>query len=428
MRVKIDNLNIVKSADIGIDGLAVIAGENGTGKSTIGKALFATVKAASLAADGVGAGALKISGCAESLYGHLFRMRMRDDLPASVAAKLPVSRSAFLDTVARFSSAGDVRQCFAQLLQPVDGYVPSAELQLQVDAMVEAVASSGDMVTAAQEALKECLRREFLGSIVSLDGAPTAISVSGYGGESSLSLAVTGDDLRVLDLQGRLPVCDATYIESPLYLHLLDILSKVSGAEFFSGGHLDRSLMLPAHVADIVEKIESLRYTSGISQKASGGAARTLRSVAGGEFFYDAVRHVIMFRQGSDEIFPINVASGVKSLGMLQLLLDNKFVDPTRLLIWDEPENHLHPSWQVKLARILVELAAGGVPVVVSTHSPYFIQGIRYFAVKLGAERYVDYYLTEMHQGSSVAACVNDDLNRIFMKLAAPLNEIMDLG
>ena len=63
-----------------------------------------------------------------------------------------------------------------------------------------------------------------------------------------------------------------------------------------------------------------------------------------------------------------------------------------------------------------------------STHSPYFIQGIRHFAVKMKAEQYVDYYLTEMNGSTSIAQCVNDDLNRIFIKLAAPLNEIMDLS
>ena len=45
MKLSIRNLNIVRQADITVNGLAVIAGENGTGKSTIGKTLFATLKA-----------------------------------------------------------------------------------------------------------------------------------------------------------------------------------------------------------------------------------------------------------------------------------------------------------------------------------------------------------------------------------------------
>ena len=42
MRLKIDNFAKVKHADIVIDGITVIAGENNTGKSTVGKVLYST--------------------------------------------------------------------------------------------------------------------------------------------------------------------------------------------------------------------------------------------------------------------------------------------------------------------------------------------------------------------------------------------------
>ena len=41
MRIKVGNIGRVAEADIEINGIAVIAGENGTGKSTVGKALYA---------------------------------------------------------------------------------------------------------------------------------------------------------------------------------------------------------------------------------------------------------------------------------------------------------------------------------------------------------------------------------------------------
>ena len=47
MNLKIKNIGIVKQADVRLDGLTVIAGENDTGKSTVGKLMFAIVKAVS---------------------------------------------------------------------------------------------------------------------------------------------------------------------------------------------------------------------------------------------------------------------------------------------------------------------------------------------------------------------------------------------
>ena len=77
---------------------------------------------------------------------------------------------------------------------------------------------------------------------------------------------------------------------------------------------------------------------------------------------------------------PINVASGIKSFGALQLLLDGYCISNNRPLIWDEPENHLHPHWQVEFAKVIVQIVNSGIPVMISTHSPYFLQAVRYYS------------------------------------------------
>lgn len=41
MRLELENVGKISSANIKLDGITVIAGENNTGKSTIGKMLFA---------------------------------------------------------------------------------------------------------------------------------------------------------------------------------------------------------------------------------------------------------------------------------------------------------------------------------------------------------------------------------------------------
>ncbi len=45
MLLKLRNVGMIESADIRLDGLTVIAGENDTGKSSVGKALFSLIKA-----------------------------------------------------------------------------------------------------------------------------------------------------------------------------------------------------------------------------------------------------------------------------------------------------------------------------------------------------------------------------------------------
>lgn len=41
LRFQINNIGAIENADVEIDGITIIAGENNVGKSTIGKALYA---------------------------------------------------------------------------------------------------------------------------------------------------------------------------------------------------------------------------------------------------------------------------------------------------------------------------------------------------------------------------------------------------
>ena len=44
MELQLKNIGMIKEATVKIDGLTVIAGENDTGKSTVGKMFFALIK------------------------------------------------------------------------------------------------------------------------------------------------------------------------------------------------------------------------------------------------------------------------------------------------------------------------------------------------------------------------------------------------
>ena len=66
-----------------------------------------------------------------------------------------------------------------------------------------------------------------------------------------------------------------------------------------------------------------------------------------------------------------------------QLLLQKGRLNSNNLLIIDEPEVHLHPTWQVKFAEILVLLSKElAIPVLLTSHSPYFIEALEEFTKK----------------------------------------------
>ena len=89
-------------------------------------------------------------------------------------------------------------------------------------------------------------------------------------------------------------------------------------------------------------------------------------------------------------------SSGIKQIGIVQLLLLNDKLKKDGYLIIDEPEVNLHPEWQFKFAEILVLLAKElNITIYLNSHSPMFIEAIDAFAEFYDMSEDVNYYLTE---------------------------------
>lgn len=159
-------------------------------------------------------------------------------------------------------------------------------------------------------------------------------------------------------------------------------------------------------------------------------AEMNLAKIIDGKFAFDPNSGSLKF-QRNEVSFPVmNVASGIKSFGVIQMLLENGIISNNRLLEWDEPENHMHPEWQLNLAEVMIQLTKAGYPILITTHSPYFLQALRYFAAMYDVEKFVDYYLAEPAKDNA-ATCVvrevTDTLNDVFITLAEPLNRVLNV-
>ena len=71
----------------------------------------------------------------------------------------------------------------------------------------------------------------------------------------------------------------------------------------------------------------------------------------------------------------MNASSMVSELAPVALSLRH-VVKPGELLIIEEPESHLHPAMQVRLARFLARVAKRGLRLLVTTHSETFLEAL----------------------------------------------------
>lgn len=117
-----------------------------------------------------------------------------------------------------------------------------------------------------------------------------------------------------------------------------------------------------------------------------------------------------------------NISSGLKTFIYIKRLLQNETLSENGTLILDEPEIHLHPEWQIVFAEIIVLLQKEfDMHILLTTHSPYFLQAIQVFSEKYGIESKTEYYVSEVSSnGFSQFVNTTKDVGRIYTLLAKP--------
>ncbi len=134
------------------------------------------------------------------------------------------------------------------------------------------------------------------------------------------------------------------------------------------------------------------------------GYKRAINNIIKGEimngdasFDDDSFSGGFKFKQADGKEFDLlECATGIKSFSMLQLLLKNLFLDDSTLMIIDEPEAHLHPQWIVEYARLIVLLHKRvGVKFFIASHSTDMVSSIRYIAEKERCLSSLSFYVAE---------------------------------
>lgn len=435
MKVSIEKIGKIQSTTINVNGLTVIAGANDSGKSTFSKILFSTVKA-SAAIEQNSSDAIKmyVSKHVRALYRRLNNISLFLRRDNRFSNYFPIPSSHLVDALCEMEEDElfeqiKVRVEYLSLLEELS---PRDLALIQKDFDTIRICILDHQNPAAQMAMeiRTFIESEFINKITSFSAEKSSVSVSVGDDEPCLSYDVYKEDISEIHYDENLMknfFKDATYVESPLYLHLLDVLRQTSTYCETAENRMGRP-MAPMHIKDLADKLSRV-YATTPNDVLYPEIKEQISSIEGGRFFFDSKSRRLLFKKGKNIMSPINVASGLKSFGVLQILLQTDAIGPDRPLLWDEPENHMHPDWQIHFAEILVQLVKAGVPVVISTHSPYFVQAIRYYAVKYRLEKFVDYYLAEEREnGLSVVENVNEDLNRIFVKLSEPLHRIMNIA
>ena len=321
MQLSLENIGIIKKASVRLDGLTVIAGENDTGKSTVGKILYAIIR--SISKEG------KISSLnLKSNLNLYFNGQISDD----------------------------------------------GQIKFNIN------------------------NNKLIAKIINNN----CESIN-YDGETCF-----------LTLQNQSP--NIIMIETPLVWNLMQLFSKLPIIE----NEMDITLEYPAIMKDLHWNLTFKSKNTGID------ISRMIQDIINGRFKQDNFGKFI-FNKEDKKVELINTATGIKYFGILQVLSQNNYLNKDIVLVLDEPEVHLHPKWQLKMAELIVELVKNGVKILVNSHSPYMIEALKRYSEQENIEDKTNFYLAENKEILKVKDNDLKTLSKIFEKLSEPFNTFDDM-
>lgn len=421
MKLILENIGMLQHAEISLRKLCVIAGENDNGKSTIGKIVFCIVKAINRYREDLQESKeFWVNEKTDEIY---FRLReaIRPTGPEvmDVLRRLRMSSRQRPNAEEQLAAVDEsIQRVFALAeFEPNDRQEVLA-LRDEIQAMLD---QPENIKQSIENALNKVFASEFDASLL-LHGATQGRIQLLENDLTLMDLVVTDDGVRLIGEVEPVALKDATFIDSPLILNNHDVLARsqtLLDVNQRRSSHLGLSFTT-LHTKDLFDKLRTpvlpLDLLSPDDTKRTSRVLADLQVLIDGEVAYDKTERDFVFRRPSGAAISIkNTASGIKVFGLLKMLVANEFVTKDTILIFDEPENHLHPKWQLKLAQVLLKLVESGVYVLVSSHSPYLIEALKRGVDRAGLANEARFALAQERT-------INDEdrLSDIFEVLAEP--------
>ena len=139
---------------------------------------------------------------------------------------------------------------------------------------------------------------------------------------------------------------------------------------------------------------------------------------------FDDKKDVFFLRRGDRKIPSVNVASGIKALSIVEMLYKADYIDSDTLLILDEPETNLHPTWQIAYAKAICQLVSEGARILITTHSPYMLEALKGYCHDDVESKF--YMAIKNDDGGVEFLDTFGDISPIIDALSKPLADMLD--
>lgn len=414
IQINIEDFRAINKANIIIDGITVVAGENGCGKSSISKLLYFLYKTVSnyefLVKNHLSSSLSDLSYFLEIFIQEL-RLNLKDrNIRNEFRHEVYELRRSLLNS----DSLDQELKKWLQIVNRLEKLYSDSVKELAADSKDKSENRSLERFRHSSVRLNYIIK-----DVLNLENSNEKLEVSfdqlksfieskfkeASGKIKSRPNSLFIEELRNVFSEGELPEKFEVLEFNDLIVSLrkkdLSIPYNIQNAIY-----IDTPMMLSVedshnqHWEDLNElllekgKNRSNRFTQLISKDIIQGDVVLEEGTYSSDDF--------IFRRNDGETFNLNdVATGIKAFSILQMLLKKGLLTDKTLLIIDEPESNLHPQWIVEYARMIVMLNKElGIKFFLATHNPDMVSAIRYISEKEQILNKVNFYLAQKSEES----------------------------
>lgn len=436
MHFTIKNVGLVNSIKIDLKGLTVITGLNDTGKSFISKTIYSVIKTIS---DADLQSQSEIAENITNLLNQIFALHRQS--VSFTQEKLKTFGINEINNTATIYLQNHIND---GVIEYISKHVNNVINDIKLNSNLIEIHKEGviNNITLLQNRIiqiineidnekvyedffrKIIVNKFFQSQFVSLTTEEEAHIIVGEGDSDLLDIKVSHKGDVKFNIMSQIFLKDVTMIDSPVILQLERFITSSLAFSPLKTIYQQRT-NLPYYHYDLVKKLS----TSSNSININNDITSRIKEIIGGEIVFDQSLNEFVFSKNNEQkIRAFNIANGIRSLGIIQLLLSSEAIEKNRVLIIDEPEVHLHPGWEIQYAEIIVLLCKFGVPVIISSHSPYLLEAIYKYSIKYKITEKTNFYFGEKDSnGCSIFRDVSDNLEPIFKYLAKPMKDLSQI-
>ena len=409
MKLKISNFAKIEEADIKIDGITVICGDNDTGKSTIGKILFSIFNYDNFRNEKV----------QNDFRRKLYQILIKDLFKGTI-------EHYYFDIMFNIYNSIDYpynKINSEKIYNILKENIPDKIFQdINDETVYKAINNILEVMSVSEDKLTFEIMSSYFGNIFENQvnnlfnknsNAELELEIK----KQKMNIEFKNDECVKFESDFYI-IHNAFYIDNPFIVNYVN--SDIDTDNFILKKTIDDFITNDnKNVFDSVKNKEILEKVYDV-----------LNSVMNAKIVNKDDDFYLHYNENDIEIKLGNLSAGLKSFVIIKRLLENGSLNEKDVLILDEPEIHLHPKWQLIYAELIVLLQKYfNLTITITTHSHYFLEAINRFSKRHNIEERVNFYITELadNKCNVVFKNVNDNLDLIYKKMYEPLQILKNM-